>query len=210
MLSDVDIIQAMEGDISIQPFKRACLQPASYDMHLGSKLTLPFIIPQPKLSWGENLFTRLGLIAPRRNINIGDYVDPGSANKPPMRTIELPPRDDRFFQYYLPPGGVALGYTSEVLQLRDYTRVAADIAGCSSLGRLWLFVHVTAGFIDPGWSGQLTLELFNASPWYIRLWSGMRIAQLRFYRLESMPLSTYSKTGAYNGSVGAVQSRYRG
>jgi len=185
MLSDYEIHEAhYAADIDIQPFDSKYVQPASYDVHLGSKLLLP--------EWP----------AAR-----SQYVDP-SQNDAPMREIDIPPHNEDIEKFYLAPGGVALGYTTEVVRLNPDVPIAADIAGCSSLGRCFLFVHVTAGFIDPGWSGQLTLELYNASPWWLRLWAGMRIAQIRFYRMGRLSKRPYNVAGHYAGSVGPVESRY--
>lgn len=178
LLSDRDIKKALDrGSIAITPFDSECLQPASYDVHLGENIRLPMQLT------GEPHFD-LDSPQPVYPMKVRDY-------------------------FWLPPGGVALGHTEEVLTLRPFGALAADIAGCSGVGRWFQFVHVTAGFIDPGWSGQLTLELFNASPWHLRLTTGMRIAQIRFYHMESAPETTYGQRGSYNNSMDAVPSRYK-
>lgn len=88
-------------------------------------------------------------------------------------------------------------------------QVAARVEGRSSLGRLWLMVHSTAGFIDPGFSGNLTLEVVNLSPWPIELHPGMRIAQLAFFLLNSRATRTYAQTGRYQDQAGPTESRFK-
>ena len=89
--------------------------------------------------------------------------------------------DDRPF--ILHPGEFVLGSTYEVITLPD--DVAARLEGKSSLGRLGLLTHSTAGFIDPGFSGHVTLELSNVANLPIRLWPGMKVGQLCLFRLSS-------------------------
>jgi dCTP deaminase len=79
----------------------------------------------------------------------------------------------------LAPGQFALGHTLEYLVLSD--NIAAELEGRSSYARLGLEIHMTAGFIDPGFNGVLTLELFNAGPNPIKMYPGLRIGQLRFF-----------------------------
>lgn len=205
LLSDKDIRKSIAfEELSITPYNDACLQPASYDVHLGSKLLLPQM-PQRRV-WLERMMARLGML---RAPYYPTHYDPSSDTQP-MYATTLPERQlgPSGAAFYLPPGSVALGHTEEVLTLDPDTKIAADIAGCSSLGRWFLGIHMTAGFIDPGWNGQLTLELYNASPWHIALWAGMRIAQLRFYEL-TMPVDRpYASSGHYAGSMGPVTSRY--
>lgn len=190
LLSDSDISDAYWAEeIDIDPYDPKYCQPASYDVHLGAKILVPV---EDRMSRGIDVAA----------------IPQGDEGKV-WSDITLYPRDDHR-QWYLPPGSIALGHTLEKLTLNKDAPIAADIAGCSSLGRWFLFVHVTAGFIDPGWDGQLTLELYNASPWWIRLWEGMRIAQLRFYRMERPSQATYAQKGHYHGSEGAVPGRYYG
>lgn len=84
--------------------------------------------------------------------------------------------------FVLHPGEFALGATLERVSVSD--SLAARIEGKSSLGRLGLMVHSTAGFIDPGFSGHITLELANAAGLPIKLWPGMRIGQLCIFQLS--------------------------
>jgi len=83
--------------------------------------------------------------------------------------------------------------------------LVARVEGVSSLGRIGLAIHSTAGYIDPGFRGQITLELFNMAPYPILLTAGMRIGQLAFERMSG-PSSGYS--GRYQNQTGATPSRY--
>jgi dCTP deaminase len=85
--------------------------------------------------------------------------------------------------FVLHPGEFALGSTQEVISLEG--TVASRFEGKSSIGRLGLLTHVTAGFIDPGFSGHITLELANVGPLPLKLWPGMKIGQLCFFDLLS-------------------------
>jgi len=96
-----------------------------------------------------------------------------------------------------------LATTLEILGLDNNT--VARVEGVSSLGRLGLAVHTTAGYIDPGFHGQVTLELFNMAPYALRLTAGMRIAQFAFERLTG-PSKGYK--GRYQSQMGVTGSRY--
>jgi len=103
-------------------------------------------------------------------------------------------------EFVLHPGEFVLGSTFEVVTLAD--DVAARLEGKSSLGRLGLLTHSTAGFIDPGFSGHVTLELSNTATMPIKLYPGMKVGQLCFFRLSSPAESPYGH--------GASGSRYQG
>ena len=90
-----------------------------------------------------------------------------------------------------------LAETMESLTLDD--RIMARLEGKSTLGRLGLAVHITAGFIDPGWSGVLTLELKNQAPYTIELRVGQPISQLSFFVLHTPSSAEYR--GQYKGAV---------
>ena len=105
-----------------------------------------------------------------------------------------------------------LGATYEVISLGD--DVAARLEGKSSLGRLGLLTHSTAGFIDPGFSGHVTLELSNVSTLPIKLWPGMKIGQVCYFQLSSPsqhPYGTGDNLNRYQGQRGprprAVRTR---
>lgn len=103
----------------------------------------------------------------------------------------------------LEPHGFLLASTVEKVSLPD--NVVAQVEGKSSLARLGLFVHVTAGWIDPGFSGHITLELFCANPRGIWLYAGMPVAQISFELMESAAKRPYGH-GAH-GSKYANQPR---
>jgi dCTP deaminase len=110
--------------------------------------------------------------------------------------------------YVLEPGDFIIATTAEYFTLPPL--LAARCEGKSSIGRIGLAVHCTAGFIDPGFSGQVTLEIANLSPWEIVLRSGMRIAQMAFELMASGPMRPYGMAGGhYQGQVGPTESRYR-
>jgi dCTP deaminase len=107
----------------------------------------------------------------------------------------------------LAPGAFILASTAETLTLSD--GVSARIEGKSTLGRLGLLTHVTAGFIDPGFTGEVTLECVNVSYTTLTLTPGMRIGQLCFFRLSSPAQRPYGhpELGShYQGQVGATAS----
>lgn len=110
-------------------------------------------------------------------------------------------------QHKLHRGDFVLGCTVETVTVGD--SLAGVVEGISSLGRLGLMVHVTAGFIDPGFSGQITLEIVNCAPWHIVLRAGMRICQIAFQPLRSPARQQYGTRGHYQHQSGPVESRYR-
>jgi len=124
------------------------------------------------------------------------HIDPRQEQDELTRLVEVDP-DEAFS---LHPGEFVLGSTYEQVTLPD--DLAARLEGKSSLGRLGLLTHSTAGFIDPGFSGHVTLELSNVATLPITLWPGMKIGQLCFFRLSSAAQSPYG--------TGANQNRYQG
>lgn len=102
--------------------------------------------------------------------------------------------------FVLHPGEFVLGSTLERVKLAD--DLVARVEGKSSLGRLGLLVHATAGYVDPGWDGQLTLELSNVATLPIRLYYGMKIGQLSFQNLTTPADRPYGHPG--------LKSRYQG
>jgi dCTP deaminase len=108
----------------------------------------------------------------------------------------------------LHPGEFVLGSTLECCTLPD--DLAGRLEGKSSLGRLGLLTHSTAGFIDPGFSGHITLELSNVANLPITLWPGMKIGQLCLLRLTSPaehPYGSASVGSKYQGQRGPTPSR---
>ncbi|MEA2340589.1 MAG: dCTP deaminase [Solirubrobacteraceae bacterium] len=113
--------------------------------------------------------------------------------------------------FVIHPGEFVLGRTLEWVELPD--DVVARIEGKSSLGRLGLIVHATAGFVDPGWRGTLTLEITNLTRVPIVLWPGKPIAQLSFMTLDAPAERPYGHPDLgshYHGQVDATESRYEG
>ena len=109
--------------------------------------------------------------------------------------------------YIIQPGEFLLGSTAEKIRLS--AGLAARVEGKSSLGRLGLAVHITAGFIDPGFEGTVTLELHNVSPRAILLTPGMPIGQLCVVKLSSPALRPYGSPGLrsrYQGQTGTIPS----
>jgi dCTP deaminase len=112
--------------------------------------------------------------------------------------------------FVIHPGEFCLGRTLEWVELPD--DIVARIEGKSSLGRLGLIVHATAGFCDPGWKGTLTLELNNLTRVPIILHPGLEIAQLSFMMLDRPALRPYGSPDLgshYQGQRAATASRYR-
>jgi dCTP deaminase len=132
------------------------------------------------------------------------HIDP-AADQPDL-TREVEPAGDEPF--ILHPGEFVLGSTHEEVSLPD--DIAARVEGKSSLGRLGLLTHATAGFVDPGFSGHVTLELANVATLPIKLYPGMKIGQLCFFRLSTPAEHPYGseKYGSrYQGQRGPTPSR---
>ncbi len=132
------------------------------------------------------------------------HIDPSIEQADLTRLIE-PDGDDPFI---LHPGEFVLGSTYEVISLPD--DIAGRLEGKSSLGRLGLLTHSTAGFIDPGFSGHITLELSNVATLPIKLFPGMKIGQLCLFRLSSPadhPYGSEKYGSRYQGQRGPTPSR---
>lgn len=132
------------------------------------------------------------------------HIDPAIDQPDLTRLVEVEPTES----FVLHPGEFVLGATYEVVTLPD--DVAARLEGKSSLGRLGLLTHSTAGFIDPGFSGHVTLELSNVATLPITLWPGMKIGQLCFFRLSSPAEHPYGSErygSRYQGQRGPTASR---
>jgi len=123
------------------------------------------------------------------------HIDPAEEQPDLTRLVETP-GDEAFI---LHPGEFVLASTYEVVTLPD--DISARLEGKSSIGRLGLLTHSTAGFIDAGFSGHVTLELSNVATLPIKLWPGMKIGQLCFFRLSSPAEAPYGS--------GAQGSRYQ-
>jgi dCTP deaminase len=132
------------------------------------------------------------------------YIDPSEQQDDLTRLIEV--KSDEAF--ILHPGEFVLGSTFEFVTLPN--DVAARLEGKSSLGRLGLLTHSTAGFVDPGFKGHVTLELSNTATLPIKLWPGMKIGQLCFFKLTSpseFPYGSDKYSSRYQGQRGPTASR---
>lgn len=183
MLSDGEITTAINGKwIGYTPYEEKYLNPASIDM------TLHEMIREPRH------FRLSGLAFPEidmREVPL-DHTVPMKINEP---------------GHVIKPGEFVLACTNERIELP--ADIVARVEGKSSVGRVGLAVHITAGFIDPGFEGQITLEIGNLGPWPIRLHAGMRIAQIAFQRMAEPAVVPYGNKGHYQGQVGPVESRYK-
>jgi dCTP deaminase len=111
--------------------------------------------------------------------------------------------------FILHPGEFVLGSTLERVTLPD--DLVARLEGKSSLGRLGLLIHSTAGYVDPGWDGFLTLELSNVANLPITIYPGMKIGQISFFRLTTAADSPYGskeRGSKYQGQRGPTASRF--
>jgi len=132
------------------------------------------------------------------------FIDPAEDQPDLTRLVEAKGEGP----FILHPGEFVLGATFERVTLPD--DLAARLEGKSSLGRLGLLTHSTAGFIDPGFSGHVTLELSNVATLPIKLWPGMKIGQLCFFRLSSpsaRPYGSAEYSSRYQGQRGPTASR---
>jgi dCTP deaminase len=156
LLSDRDIrAEIAAGRVGLDPFDATLLQPSSVDLRLDRHFR----------TFNNHAYT---------------HIDPALQQDDLTRMVEPPGPDEAFV---LHPGEFVLGSTYEVITLPD--DIAGRLEGKSSLGRLGLLTHSTAGFIDPGFSGHVTLELSNVANLPIRLWPGMKVGQLCLFRLSS-------------------------
>jgi dCTP deaminase len=133
------------------------------------------------------------------------YIDVKQSQEELTELVEV----DGQTPFILHPGEFVLGSTLERVTLPD--DLVARLEGKSSLGRLGLLIHSTAGFIDPGWDGHVTLELSNVANLPITIYYGMKIGQLSFMELSEPAANPYG-SGAigskYQGQQGPTPSRY--
>jgi dCTP deaminase len=187
MLSDADIKHelAKEGGLVITPLDPSDIQPASVDVHL-SDIIMEF--------------------APQTDY----YLDPRKIPENLMHSVLFnDPFDiDDIPAFVLGPRQFVLGSLQEWVEVPNY--LSCRIEGKSSLGRLGLGIHVTAGFVDPGWKGRLTIEIFNFGPKALILVPGMPIAQLAFDQLRTPsdhPYGHQDRKSKYQGDEGPQGSR---
>ena len=132
------------------------------------------------------------------------FIDPATDQPDLTRLVEVEEEEP----FILHPGEFVLGSTYEQVTLPD--DIAARLEGKSSLGRLGLLTHSTAGFIDPGFTGHVTLELSNVATLPIKLWPGMKIGQMCFFKLSSAAEHPYGSKhygSRYQGQRGPTASR---
>jgi dCTP deaminase len=182
VLSDRTIKEEIaKGRIVIEPLNLACIQPASVDIHLDNKL-LVF------KTWRHPF-----------------YIDVRKKADDLTELVEI--TEDKPF--LLNAGEFVLASTLESLSLPD--DIVARLEGKSSLGRIGLLIHSTAGYVDPGWHGHLTLELSNVAKLPITLYYKMGIGQISFLRLTSPAERLYGlpELGSkYQGQTGPTPTRY--
>lgn len=186
LLESADIFDRVinKRDLGISPWSQARLQPASYEMTLGSK----FRVFSP-------VVTEIDPLHP------GDYTV----------LIDIDDNEQEWYDqgyYSLLPGEFILGSSRETFTFP--TDLAGELTGKSSIGRLGLQVHATAGFFDPGFSGTATLEISNLARVPVRLRSGLVIAQMRFVSMSRPSEWAYghkSRNSHYQGQFGPTPSR---
>lgn len=175
MLSDGQIRQRLDTDLTIEPFDKANLEPASVDLHLGDEFTRV-----------EHTYTPGGAVVRPGDEDALNYVEA----EPPV---------------HLNPGDTILATTRETIGLPD--DLSAEVTGRSTLGRLFVSVHQTAGFIDPGFEGEVTLELSNEGPATLVLEPGLRICQIVFHALGEPAEQPYGHdTSQYQHQRGPTPS----
>lgn len=183
ILNDGKIEALSESKYLVDPFNKSNAQPASYDVTLDSKLVL------------IKANAKNAVFDPMNRTSTGVYYE----------TITIPEEG-----YVLKPGEFLLGSTVEKVQLPS--NISARFDGKSSLGRIGLVTHVTAGFIDPGFKGQITLEIKNnnSEDIGIVLRRGMKIGQIVFSLMTNPATRSYGSHGLgshYQNQVGATPSK---
>lgn len=186
VLSDSTIRRRIkDGSITISPFDDRLIQPASIDLRLGKDFTT---------------------YAPKSGRPI---IDPSGSYSSVEDDYERIVCDDNHPFFYLYPSRFVLGTTYETVKIPD--DILARLEGKSSLGRIGLLVHITAGYIDPGFEGEITLELLNVTDKPIKLEPGMRIGQLSFELLDEPAARPYGSSGLgshYQSQHGATPARF--
>ena len=159
---------------------------------------------EPELVQPSSIDVRLDRLFRVFNNHLYTHIDPAIQQDDLTASVEV--ADGQPF--VLHPGEFVLASTLEVITLGD--TLAGRLEGKSSLGRLGLLTHSTAGFIDPGFSGHVTLELSNVANLPIKLWPGMKIGQLCMFRLSSAAEHPYGSAiygSRYQGQRGPTPSR---
>jgi len=186
ILSDADILRRLEeGDLVVEPLDDPDIQiqPASVDLRLGREFL-------------EFQRTNISCIHPNSEQEIDEYID---------ETVV-----EEGEEFILHPGDFVLGTTHERVEIPP--DLIAHVEGRSSLGRLAIVVHATAGLCDPGFEGKITLELSNLGTAPVALTPGMRISQLTFTELKSPADRPYGKErgSKYQDQKGPQASKIQG
>lgn len=224
MLSDNEIDKLVRSkQLGIEPYDRTLLQPASYDLTLADRLLIPSVgnpLTTNRMEGASRVWVDpRGEIVPSSNFPMFAQNPWSPAilserwvpKRPDTQYTSMTtpvsdkegPTMDWIHGYWLAPGQFVLGSSLERVKLPDF--MVARIEGKSTLARWGLMVHVTAGFVDPGFEGNLTLELYNVGPFEILLTPAMAISQLSFDVMRNRATKPYR--GKYQGSEGAVEPR---
>lgn len=216
-----DVLSSMAGTLVISPYDKRQLQPASYDCKLGDELRIPAVeawvdVQNPMGDvqlWSSLFMSQHDCPAPNRGhppLQAGIIrYDPSEdlSHWQAPKLLYKPVWSVEGGGFWLAPGQFVLGTTVERFEIPPY--MSARIEGKSTLGRLGLVVHVTAGFVDPGFKGQLTLELRNVGSFHILLRPGMAISQVSFSPLTSQSERPYGSDGLgshYQGQEGPTEA----
>lgn len=183
VLGDIDILKRLEDEsLEITPLEDVDqqVQPASVDLRLGEKFL-------------EFKNTNISAIDPRSDFDIEDI------------TREVVASESN--PYVIHPGDFVLATTKEHVEVP--ADLFAEVQGRSSIGRLAVIIHATAGIIDPGYKGQITLELSNLGNIPIKLHPGMRISQIKFTELKRPADRPYGEErgSKYQGQTGPTASQ---
>jgi len=206
ILSDRDIRRRLnDGDLLIEPLDdpEMQIQPASVDMRLGREF----------LTFKQS---NIPCIRPDRGADAAEYTErttiPGASDGGQQTLQDVADETDEETdtidgEFILHPGDFVLATTAERVAIPD--DLIAHVEGRSSLGRLAIVVHATAGIVDPGYEGQITLELSNLGTAPVALKPGMRISQLTFTKLSSEAERPYGEErgSKYQGQSGPQASR---
>lgn len=186
--------EVQAGRIKIDPFNPKQLNPASYDLTLGTQVKV-------YRNWVDNCGEDLHKTREQADGRHLFAKDTTLDTKAKLETYDFEINPE--VGWVLKPRIGYLMHTREIIHTDHYVPV---LDGKSSVGRLFIKVHETAGYFDPGFSGQGTLEV--TSMHQVRVYPGMRICQIRFHKMEGDPV-LYSKVGHYRGDLarGAVPSR---
>ncbi|MDR0912896.1 MAG: dCTP deaminase [Methanobrevibacter sp.] len=186
ILSDVDIKKYIDdGKICIDPIEDAekQIQPSSVDMRIGNEFKTFKIVRKP-------------FIDPKDPTDISSY----------MQSIFIDEGDS----FIIHPGEFALATTYEFVEIPD--DLVARVEGRSSMGRLGITMHVTAGYIDPGFKGKITLEISNIGKMPVALYPGQRVCQIVFETMTSPSQKPYGhpdRKSKYMNQKHPVSSRIK-